>query len=237
MYGTVDRLALHLFVLLPHRDFLRFTIAQMSAAARLRLVVVDPFCKRQFDAASGKGPFINCRIAAFEEHIAGLFEDEAQLDQSIKAGYAPFCKHLFVPNFASATVNELLITPENEGLLRSGYSARTEKELPVLTRFFPADAVGTAPEAKFLDLILYSREQIKKENAAMGGQDSASEDAPWGIVSIKAQDVDHELPMQPITMMRNTMISEGGSGEQIDRAAYDAAVAYWSTHAPIQCAL
>lgn len=28
-------------------------------------------------------------------------------------------------------------------------------------------------------------------------------DAPWGIISIKAQDEDFELPMQPITMMRN----------------------------------
>ena len=31
------------------------------------------------------------------------------------------------------------------------------------------------------------------------GEDSGS-DAPWSIVSIKAQDVDEELPMQPITM-------------------------------------
>ena len=34
------------------------------------------------------------------------------------------------------------------------------------------------------------------------GEDSAS-DAPWGVVSVKAQDVDSELPMQPITVMRN----------------------------------
>jgi len=30
------------------------------------------------------------------------------------------------------------------------------------------------------------------------GEDSGS-DAPWGIVSIKPQGVDYELPMQPIT--------------------------------------
>lgn len=71
--------------------------------------------------------------------------------------------------------------------LRSGYSSRTEKELPVLSRWFPKEAVGTVPAAKYLDLILYSRDQIRKENEAMG-EDSGS-DAPWGIVSIKAQDV------------------------------------------------
>ena len=72
--------------------------------------------------------------------------------------------------------------------LRSGYSSRTEKELPVLSRWFPKEVVGTdVPTARYLDLILYSREQIRKENEAMG-EDSGS-DAPWGIVSIKAQDV------------------------------------------------
>ena len=71
--------------------------------------------------------------------------------------------------------------------------------------------VANPGEAAFLDLILYSREQIRIENAAMG-EDSGS-DAPWGIVSVKPQDVDHELPMQPITIMRNALGAEhGGSG-------------------------
>jgi hypothetical protein len=33
----------------------------------------------------------------------------------------------------------LKITKENEHLLRSLYEARTEKELPVLRRYFPLD--------------------------------------------------------------------------------------------------
>jgi len=41
-------------------------------------------------------------------------------------GYAPFCKHVFVPNFVKARVPVLLITAANEALLRSGYQARTE---------------------------------------------------------------------------------------------------------------
>ena len=124
------------------------------------------------------------------------------------------------------------ITPENEKLLKTGYSARTDKELAVLTRWFPAEAVAP-PAATYLDLILYSREQIRKENAAMG-EDSGS-DAPWGIVSIKAQDVDRELPMQPITMMRNALgEAEGGSGVSLDPDAYRESVAYWGGHAPIQ---
>jgi len=98
------------------------------------------------------------------------------------------------------------------------------------------EAVGEPPESKMLDIILYSREQLIKENQAMESKHAAEPilpDAPWGIISIKAQDADHELPMQPITMMRNSMIEEGGSGVRVDRAQYDASVAYWQDHAPI----
>ena len=44
-----------------------------------------------------------------------------------------------------------------------------------------------------------------------------------------------ELPMQPITVMRNALgEDQGGSGVAMDPEAYKESVAYWSTHAPIQ---
>jgi hypothetical protein len=94
-----------------------------------------------------------------------------QQQLSLQDGYAPFCKHLFLLNdFTDAKVNVLPITPENESLLRTKYEARTEQELPVLTRFFPADLVVSEehplPIAKYLDLILYSRDQINKVRGA-----------------------------------------------------------------------
>jgi hypothetical protein len=49
-------------------------------------------------------------------------------------GYAPFCKHVFVPNFTNATLNALPISQENEKHLKSGYSKRRPDELAVLTR-------------------------------------------------------------------------------------------------------
>jgi len=84
-----------------------------------------------------------------------------------------------------------------------------------------------------LDLILYSRDQINKENKAQGREPNP-ETAPWGIVSIKAQDVDHELPMTPITAMRNALgKEEGGSGIPLNRKAYMEAYQYWKDHATI----
>ena len=145
-------------------------------------------------------------------------------------GYAPFCKHVFVENFVGAAGAVAAITPENEALLRTGYSARTDKELAVLSRWFPKESV-TAPTAKYLDLILYSREQIRIENAAMG-EDSGS-DAPWGIVSVKAQDVDSELPMQPCDDAE-LGCGRGRSGVALDAAKYRESVAYWAGHAPIR---
>lgn len=150
-------------------------------------------------------------------------------------GYAPFCKHVFVANWAGARCGALRITAQNAALLRSGYGARSANELPVLQRWFPQSAVE-APVARMLDVILYSREQLVKERAATGRADTseALPDAPWGVISIKAQDEDYELPMQPITSMRNALgREEGGSGVAIDRAAYAKAVAYWQDHAPI----
>jgi hypothetical protein len=87
-----------------------------------------------------------------------------------------------------------------------------------------------------LDIILYSREQIIKEREALPERGDAFHvpDVPWGIISIKAQDEDHETPMQPITMMRNALgRDEGGSGVKLDRAKYDESVHYWQLRVPI----
>ena len=88
------------------------------------------------------------------------------------------------------------------------------------------------PIAKYLDLILYSREQINKENEAM--DNTSDSESPWGIVSIKAQDIDYEIPMTPITMMRNALgKDEGGSGVTLERDAYMSSYNVWKDYAVI----
>lgn len=54
-----------------------------------------------------------------------------------------------------------------------------------MVRYFPK---GTVPleKAKYLDLILYSKEQIQKENEAMGQTDPNEKvDYDYGIISVK----------------------------------------------------
>jgi hypothetical protein len=71
----------------------------------------------------------------------------------------------------------------------------------------------------------------------MGNPDKAAshETAPWGIISVKAQDVNHELPMQPITMLRNALGREyGGSGVELMKEKYLESVEFWSKNAVIR---
>lgn len=163
-------------------------------------LVVDRFCFRQFQeypqSKSYGGTVYSQSIEAFEEIVNSQFKAE-----DLRDGYAPFCKHLFLVNDFTgddARVNVLPVEG-NEHLIRTEYVARNDKEVPILQRFIPLEAAGgmdKLPQAKYLDLILYSREQIIKENESIG-KPAQDETAPWGIVSVKAQMEDFELPMNP----------------------------------------
>ena len=76
-------------------------------------------------------------------------------------GYADFCKLLVVPNFTDTKTGSMPITMENFHHLRSGYSARSEGELPVLSRWFEVPK-NLVPEAQFLVVVLYDREQLQE---------------------------------------------------------------------------
>ena len=81
----------------------------------------------------------------------------------LKDGYAPFCKHIFIPNFTDGKLYYSLITDDTNKLIESEYKARTEYELPVLRRFIRKENINPTI-AKYIDIILYSKEQIKYED-------------------------------------------------------------------------
>jgi len=192
---------------------------------------MDNFALRQFNDKSYTGTQVHYDPAAFEARVEEALTNGAPLVD----GYAHFCKHIFVENFADVRCGYTKITPENEKLIKSGYEARKEGELPVLIQWIDA-ADFPPPVASHLDVILYSREQILKENAAMGETGvAATTDRPWGIISIKGQTTDYELPMQPITMMRNALgKEEGGSGVPLEKAKYMESASFWREHVSIK---
>jgi hypothetical protein len=193
----------------------------------MKKIVLDPFCYRQWDKTKTTN-VINYNQEKFAERINQYYLDTPKC---LKDGYAPFCKHIFIENFTDTAANYVGITEDNQHLIQTCYEARTEKELPVLRRFIPFDKVKLS-SAKFLDIILYSKEQIQKENNSMGNEDPNNDfDYEYGIISVKPQDNDHELSMDPITMMRNALgIDQGGSGVPLDRNKYMESVNFWTNN-------
>jgi hypothetical protein len=215
---------------------------------------LDDFAARQWDDPAYAGTRVPpgaLSKEAFARRVADLHSGGGEGDGAAASsppcplvdGYAPFCKHVFVPNVLNARVGSLPITDANRPLLRSGYTRRRAEELPVLARWFRERDVAPLPVAKHLDVILYSREQLEREYAAMpdksGGKGLAAlralpAECAWGIISVKAQDEPFETPMQPITMLRNALgKEEGGSGVSLDREAYEASARYWDAHAAV----
>ncbi|PKM10086.1 MAG: DUF3228 domain-containing protein [Gammaproteobacteria bacterium HGW-Gammaproteobacteria-5] len=152
---------------------------------------------------------------AFEQHLNTV------PPLQVLDGYAPFCKLHVHRNWTSTRCLAVPITEHNRHLLRSRYEARSSDELPVLVRWFEG---LEPPVADYLIVILYSREQLLKEGTAIT--------ADWGVVGCMYTAEPEEMPMAPITMMRNALgVAEGGSGVAVDRAAYQRSVAFWDSHA------
>lgn len=136
-------------------------------------------------------------------------------------GYAPFCRLHVHRNWTSTRCLAVPVTDDNRHLLRSGYEARNDDELPVLVRWFEG---LEPPVAGYLIPILYSAAQLAKEGQPI--------DADWGVVGCLYTMEPKETPMAPITLMRNALgVEEGGSGVPIDRQAYARSVAFWQAHA------
>lgn len=203
-------------------------------------IKLTEFGRRHFDPKFGGTKILNFTHEEFQLEINSLVKGDSTLNFGIREekdfiqGYAPFCKLWPIRNFTDARVGSMLITLENYQYLRSGYSARTEKELPVFSRWLELP-LGK-PRAEYLMLVLYTREQLEKEAK---GQDNATEifgfDADYGIVAILGQSHPNEEPMKPETMLRNALgIKEGGSGVKLDREAYLKSVEFWEKHATVK---
>jgi len=199
----------------------------MEASEPLDIAVTEFCSERLFDPQKA-GTTILCSTP--EEFESDIREKWYELFWREQEGYAPFCKLVFMINWLDCVKSGAVpITKENQHLVKSGYFSRTDKELPVLSRWVETDE---APRAEYLVLVLYSKEQIDKES---GSEDF---DADWGVVAVLGQVHDSEEPMAPITMMRNALgTAEGGSGVPLDREAYQRSVDFWASHAVVKSPL
>lgn len=179
-------------------------------------IVLTPFARARLFPADGRRTAIqDCTPGQFVQRL----NDEPP--QAVLAGYAPFCKLHVHRNWTSTRCSVVAISEENRQRLRSAYEARSREELPVLVRWFEGIE---PPVADYLIPILYSAEQLAREGEAIDGD--------WGIVGCLYTMEPAEIPMAPITMMRNALgVEEGGSGVALDREAYRRSVAFWESNA------
>jgi len=179
-------------------------------------IFLTPFARaRLFPKERRRNTIQDCAPDEFERRL----NDEPPF--KVLDGYAPFCKLHVHRNWTSTPCLTVPVSDANRHLLRSAYEARTKDELPVLVRWFEG---VEAPVANWLIVILYSREQLAKEGAPI--------DADWGVVGCLYTAEPEEIPMAPITMMRNALgVEEGGSGVPLDREAYRRSVEFWECNA------
>lgn len=181
----------------------------------MSIVLTDFARRRLFPREPRANTIQDITPAEFEAHL------NAQPPVKVLDGYAAFCKLHVHRNWTSTRCLTVPINDGNRHLLRSAYEARNRDELPVLVRWFEG---VEAPPAEYLIAILYSAEQMAKEGNPI--------DADWGIVGCLYTMTPDEIPMAPITMLRNALgVDEGGSGVPVDRAAYAQAVAFWEANA------
>lgn len=179
-------------------------------------IVLTEFARpRLFPRTPRANTIQDCSAEQFVQHL------NTHEPLKVLEGYAPFCKLFVYQNWTSTRCLTVPITDGNRHLLHSGYEARNREELPVLVRWFEG---VESPVADYLVVILYSAGQLEKEGSPI--------DADWGIVGCIYTAAPEEVPMAPITMMRNALgVDEGGSGVPLDREAYARAVAFWDGNA------
>ena len=187
------------------------------------------FSKRHFKTSFIGTKITNINEEEFEKHINTLNNSAKIID-----GYAPFCKLMIIPNFTNAKTGTMEITVDNFHNIRTDYVARTEEELPVLTRWLQVSST-VVPTAKYLVVVLYSYEQLLFENNKKQEIFELDSDTDYGIVAILGQMINEEEPMKPITMIRNSMgVEQGGSGVPLDKEKYLESVKFWTKYANIK---
>lgn len=150
-------------------------------------------------------------------------------DLFFRKGEFEFSRLLTFKNIFGCLSSNMEITLENAQYLRSDYGSRVSGELPVLSRWFELPPPIRPPEAKYVTLVLYSKEQLEKETPG------TTFEWNWGVVAILAHNGMEPEPIPPITMFRNSLgVEEGGNGVPINKEKYLKSVEFWKTHANIK---
>lgn len=134
---------------------------------------------------------INVQLEEFEIHPPASFVNK------IQKGDYEFSRLIHMTNIGNAQLSVLRLRPEYYPFIRTGYSARTKDELPVLSEWLelPKRLHDLRPIANNLTIVLYSKEQVLKECAAqilknLKGFDIIIEEQKEEIVSLCVEQIE-----------------------------------------------
>lgn len=211
-----------------------------------RPIEFDPFTLRQFEPTF-KGTnlskvnidelinLINSKWDEYWKYVEGQkYLEKVKPTVHLLPSQWDFCKYLVIENPYSEIRSAVLsITLQLYPFIRTGYSARTPQELPVLSRWCELPPGFEMPRANYIVCVLYSRDQLfnefvsKNENVEF----YFDENVLYGIVAILGTTTPEPEPLVPITTMRNCLgIEEGGNGTLMNRAEYMKSIEFWNNH-------
>ena len=106
----------------------------MSSTSTGPFIVMDPFCLRSFAQSNSSSTYINSSADDFVQRVNAHYKQQCTSsgdgDDVLKAGYAPFCKHIFMPNHLTDLHSAYLpVTDDNRQHLQSVNKTNTLHEL------------------------------------------------------------------------------------------------------------
>jgi len=185
----------------------------------VKTVAVNDFVRRQIKG-SGKTYSPHLSFEEVAEYVAERFKNG-----HFREGY----RDGVVIVEAAEEMSEHFICPfveiDDTTELRAGWISRQEEEEP----YIQIRAVsGTPLPAVKVEFILY-RHDVLAEN------DEQSTDAEWELISVHAlPEGIADLPMGPVTMMRNQLELPGGTKACYSSEEWAEAVRFWQRYAALE---
>ena len=182
-------------------------------------VTVNEFVRRQVKG-SGKTYSQTMRFEAIAEHAQSQMEN-GHFSEGYREGVRiVHCDSSIIGEFFCPFVK----LDENTELVSKLVRRRPEEDLYIQTRA----KNGTPLKARAVDLILY-RHDVLAEN------DEQTTAAEWELISINAIPAGVEnLPMGPVTMMRNQLELPGGTQTHYSSDTWAESVRFWQEFAGLE---
>ena len=200
------------------RNELIFGSVKSTTGIKMK-VTVNEFVRRQVKG-SGKTYSKTMRFEAIAEHAQSQMEN-GHFSEGYREGVLiVHCDSSIIGEFFCPFVK----LDENTELVSKLVRRRPEEDLYIQTRA----KNGTPLKARAVDLILY-RHDILAEN------DEQTTAAEWELISINAIPAGVEnLPMGPVTMMRNQLELPGGTQTHYSSDTWAESVRFWQEFAGLE---